>query len=131
MRQAAKALIRDDQGRILVLYRSETHPCLAFDVDLPGGIIDTDELIEEGLAREIYEETGLELAVGDDHLRHSWQTDCGDHHFLYEVEGSSVENVAISWEHHDHAWLSADELIEHRAIDGFMHQVQAWLRQGL
>lgn len=126
---AAKALIRDDQGNILVLYRSETHPTLAHDIDLPGGIIEEGEVTEKGLSREIWEETGLEIQLVESHQQHSWQVhDGGSWQLLYEVEHDGSD-VAISWEHKGYDWLSPDEFVEYDAIDYFMHQAQAWLRQ--
>ena len=85
MKQAAKALIRNDQGKILVLYRSETHPHLAHDIDLPGGEIELDETTEIGLEREIIEETGLTISLLPNQQTHSWQSFFGATHMLYEV----------------------------------------------
>src|SRR5438874_9204683 len=56
------ALIRDDQGRILVVHRtySRDEPWA-----LPGGWLElSDGAIEESLARELMEETGLRVQVG-------------------------------------------------------------------
>ena len=74
MKQAAKALIRDGQGNILVLYRSETHPYLAHDIDLPGGEIESDETPEIGLEREIMEETGIAITLASEDKVHSWRS---------------------------------------------------------
>jgi len=51
-RKAARAIILDGQD-ILLLYTQRYH-----DYSLPGGGIDRDEDIEEGLIRELQEETG-------------------------------------------------------------------------
>jgi 8-oxo-dGTP diphosphatase len=56
----AMALIQDEQGRILLLehtYRRET------PWGLPGGWLRHAESPEEGLAREVLEETGLRASV--------------------------------------------------------------------
>jgi 8-oxo-dGTP pyrophosphatase MutT (NUDIX family) len=56
----AMALIQDDQGRILILehtYRRE------FRWGLPGGWLKQAESPETGLAREVLEETGLQVRV--------------------------------------------------------------------
>lgn len=124
MKHAAKALIRDGQGRILVLYRSETHPRLAHDIDLPGGEIERDESPESGLAREIIEETGLVVRLTSDDLIHSWRSFFGATHMLYEVSVSTEVAVQISWEHESFVWMSEDEFVNAPAIDEFMHKVQ-------
>ncbi len=129
MKQAAKALIRNDQGKILVLYRSETHPHLAHDIDLPGGEIELDEITEIGLEREIIEETGLTISLLPDQQTHSWQSFFGATHMLYEVTFSGETKVEISWEHESYDWISEDDFIAHAAIDEFMHKVQEWLRK--
>lgn len=53
----ALALIRDDEGRILIA-RTAYPPRLW---NLPGGRIEVPERITEGLRREVREETGLEV----------------------------------------------------------------------
>lgn len=86
MRQSAKALIRDGDGKILVLYRSATHPHLAHDIDLPGGEIDRGEMAVDGLVREIVEETTLVVELSNDDLVHSWQSSFfGEQQLLFET----------------------------------------------
>jgi ADP-ribose pyrophosphatase YjhB (NUDIX family) len=55
------ALIRDERGRILLVHRtySRDEPWA-----LPGGWLEGSEAIERGLARELLEETGLQVRVG-------------------------------------------------------------------
>ncbi len=127
MKHAAKALIRDGQGNILVLYRSETHPYLAHDIDLPGGEIEHEEAVEVGLTREIIEETGLSLQFTPEDRKHAWQSLFGAEHTLYEVVAPADAQVEISWEHESYAWMSEEELIAHTAIDEFIHRAQEWL----
>jgi ADP-ribose pyrophosphatase YjhB (NUDIX family) len=56
------ALIRDDQGRLMIAHRtySRDEPWA-----LPGGWLEgDDEALERGLERELLEETGLRVRVG-------------------------------------------------------------------
>ena len=62
---AVKALIRDAAGRVLVLRQAvepgvdgggKYHP--------PGGIVEPGETLAEAISREVLEETGLTVAVG-------------------------------------------------------------------
>lgn len=128
MKRAAKALIRNNQGKILVLYRSQTHPRLAHDLDLPGGLIDYGESVVDGLMREIVEETGVVLDISEQELRHVWRPTLSRRRFIYEVRDAASQPVSISWEHEAYAWLTDEEFIAHPAIDGFMHRAQDWLR---
>ena len=54
---AAAACIRDDEGRILLLRRSDGEDLCG----LPGGAIEPGERADEAAAREVYEEIGLEV----------------------------------------------------------------------
>lgn len=125
--QAAKALIRNGEGKILVLYRSETHPRLAHDIDLPGGEIDHGESLEGGLMREIVEETGMDVVVKDKNLRHQWKSLFGQKQYLFEVEVDELK-VNISWEHESYEWLTDEEFAKFPAIDSFMHEAQRWVQ---
>jgi 8-oxo-dGTP diphosphatase len=53
------AIIFDDQGRVLLSRRSDSGWW-----NLPGGGVEPDEAVAEGLAREVREETGLEVEIG-------------------------------------------------------------------
>ena len=50
------AAIVDGQGRVLVIQRADNGHC-----EPPGGVLMPHEGIEEGLQREVREETGLEI----------------------------------------------------------------------
>lgn len=56
----AAAVIRDDGSVVAIRRRDNGH------WEPPGGILELDETIEEGLKREVREETGLDVEI--DHL---------------------------------------------------------------
>lgn len=55
-REAARAVLKNDEGRIAVMYFNGTG-----SYKLPGGGIDEGETVHEALVRELREETGYEL----------------------------------------------------------------------
>jgi len=58
---AVAGIVRDEQGRILVLVRGEDPGRGQWD--LPGGFVDPGDTAEEALRREVREEIGLEVQV--------------------------------------------------------------------
>ncbi len=56
------ALILDDQGRLLLLDHTYRR---SVTWGMPGGYLGRGESLEEGLRREVREETGLEVQVGE------------------------------------------------------------------
>lgn len=53
------AVITDDHGRALVIQRADNGHW-----EPPGGVLELGETIEDGLRREVREETGLDIEVG-------------------------------------------------------------------
>lgn len=58
------AVITDDEGRVLACRRAP-HKSLAGLWEFPGGKVETGESDEVALVREIQEELGVEIEVGD------------------------------------------------------------------
>jgi ADP-ribose pyrophosphatase YjhB (NUDIX family) len=50
------------QGRVLIVRRA--NPPLQGEWSIPGGALELGEKLCDGIAREVYEETGLEVEVG-------------------------------------------------------------------
>mgnify|MGYP002076050667 CR=1 FL=1 len=70
-RLAAYAVIVDSQNRILLTwYNGSPHP----QWTLPGGGVDFDESLEAAAVREVKEETGYDVALGQPLATSSWTT---------------------------------------------------------
>jgi mutator protein MutT len=107
---AAKAIVRRPDGRVLLIRRptnTDWHPGAW---DLPGGKMDLGETLPEVLAREVREETGLEVEVGETiHISHFtkdpyWVT-CVT--YVCDVHD---EEPRLSDEHSEFDWIDAHAL---------------------
>lgn len=115
---AVKALIRDATGRVLVLRQAvepgvdgggKYHP--------PGGIVEPGETLAEAISREVLEETGLTVAVGQLITVAEWRANLanGPGQFvgifyectLAEPDRPIVLQVA---EASEYAWVGRDDL---------------------
>ncbi len=120
------AIIRREDGDILVLRRSATDPSRAGHWDLPGGSQDDSETVEQSLLREVHEEVGLDdlgdirlvfSASGIDVSSADQQT--YNYVFLIYSATSATTSITLSYEHDDFRWVSTQEalqLIEHRGL---------------
>src|SRR5579859_2315758 len=102
----AMALIQDDAGRILVVehtYRRQ------IPWGLPGGWLKRAESPEAGLAREVYEETGLHVRVDALLSADFWGSSQLDLLYRCTVESGSYRP---SDETGQHRWLSPRDLPE-------------------
>ena len=61
--EAAQAGVADAPGRGVVLIKRRYEP-LAGQWSLPGGTVEVGEMLEAAVAREVLEETGLQVEVG-------------------------------------------------------------------
>lgn len=113
----AKALIFN-KDRILVL-RLGVHkqrPEKSHMLDLPGGVTDRGESEREALAREIQEETGILINMGDATLVHADTQLYRDEQksvtkLLYVVRLLRAPVITLSWEHEAYEWRSVDALL--------------------
>lgn len=131
MARVAKALIENKDGDVLFLVRSDTHPHFAGHIDLPGGIIESDEDFVDGLVREIFEETGVHISPDLLQLKHEF-TDKLWHgpRRLYHVKLDTSPEIDISWEHSQYHWSPLATLLddEHdNATDHYMREVKKYI----
>jgi 8-oxo-dGTP diphosphatase len=111
MTLVAKALIYDEDKNILVLQRSETHPKYANHPDFPGGEVEESETPEQGLAREIYEEAGLNIKTNELKLVVEKQISKNLNYLLYSIQlKRNKPPITLSWEHSMFEWLSLNML---------------------
>jgi len=116
-----KALLRDPEGKILLLGLSDLPPGLdAREAywDLPGGRVQRGEGLESALRREVEEETGLHLEttgplVGatrtDFRFKLGDDADIGLILFAYLVQLPDRPEVILSSEHSEAWWATPDE----------------------
>lgn len=109
-----RSVVKNNEGKILVLRRhpkSKTNP---HKWELPGGKIEKGEFFDEALIREVKEETDLDVKVGDfceavqDDYPHKRTVQL----IMYSKDISG--EVKISDEHDDWMWASVDEI---KALD--------------
>ena len=108
--EGVKAVARNQDGKFLLLKRSEEKKEHPGYWEFPGGGLE-DETPIEGALRELKEETGLEGEIVDGGGTFVWHSDFTDrdirsYSFLVEVDGK----VELSDEHVNHDWVEVKEI---------------------
>jgi 8-oxo-dGTP diphosphatase len=100
------AVLRDDPPRVLASRRTEP-PRLAGLWEFPGGKVEASESDEQALARELREELGVEVVVGE---RLGPDLPIGETAVLRVYRCRIVAGEPALVDHDEHRWLTADEL---------------------
>ena len=105
-----KALI-EQNGKFLIIKRSSTAKNYPMHWDLPGGKLEHGETPEEGLVREVLEETNLDVKVVSPIFSYLETHGVFAYVVVYECEFLSGE-LKLSNEHSEYKWATKDELKE-------------------
>lgn len=107
---SSKAVVRDPQGRCLLLRRSAASRHNAGLWEFPGGKLEAGESPDEGLVREVFEETGLQVIVS--RVAGAAESELPDRkvaYLLFEALAPSSA-VSLSSEHDAYEWVAPGRL---------------------
>lgn len=100
----AFCFIFDREGQVLLLKRAGFMRSRPNEWDLPGGTLEEYETHEEGVAREVYEETGLTIESPELVAQKAGGWDGVTYEFSYFRALSSGASIRLSEEHTEYAW---------------------------
>jgi 8-oxo-dGTP diphosphatase len=115
-----------DDDRLLLIRRG--HGPAAGEWSLPGGRVETGEMLAEAVVRELAEETGLEVVCGDllgwvERIDHGYHFVILD--FTATLLGPDNAELVAGDDAAEAAWVPLHEVAEHRLVDGlaeFLHE---------
>lgn len=122
IQMATKAIVIK-KNQILALYIDRETDRLW---DFPGGRIEFGENLEEGLKREVMEETGCKVKIHK--LIDSWSNVISSQHqvvgvfYLCELEGE----ITLSEEHTGYKWINIDEFFDIFTAKAFTERMINW-----
>jgi len=125
---SAKVVVRDEKGRCLLLKRSMSSRGNPGRWDLPGGKMEVWENLEQGLLREVAEETGLTISL--QRVLGAAESESPTNRVAHLILEGCVESgqVHLSSEHDEHAWVNHQGLAKVDLIEQFRPFVQIYSR---
>lgn len=121
------AVVRDRAGRLLLVRRG-TEPGRGL-WSVPGGRVEPDEAAETAAAREVLEETGVHVVVGD--LVGTVERD-GPGGVTYVIEDFSAvpaldgEQPTAGDDADEARWFTTDEIAALDCVDGLVEALTEW-----
>jgi 8-oxo-dGTP diphosphatase len=114
---SVRALLADENNKILILKRSTESKTNPGKWELPGGKVDQGESFDQALIREVYEETQLKIS-----LKHVVGISEQNLHLIRAVHiimsGKIINgNLNLSKEHEGYAWVFFENLQEYELAD--------------
>lgn len=133
---AVVAVIRNAEGKILLLKRSEREIAYPGMFTFPGGKVEGNDTVEETLRKEVQEEAGLTLKPGQVLLKDkSFVRPDGQtvKVFSYLCSVKNPSPVVISDDFTEYRWVAFDDLktMPHVGVEGEFEKVAELESRGL
>jgi 8-oxo-dGTP diphosphatase len=129
---ATKAFIKY-QNKILIIKESDKYAdgTNAGKFDVPGGRIKPGQRFDESLLREIKEETGLEVKIGQSFFANEWRPVVKGVEWqvvgmFFECESAS-DKVILSQDHSEYLWINPADFKNYNLIENLQPAFEAYL----
>lgn len=108
---ATKAIIKNQDNKFLVIFKSDTEEISPNEIDLPGGRLKFGEELEEGLKREVKEELGIRIEIS--RLSRVWVLIKDDLHLvgLTFLANYISGEIKSSGEHTNFQWVDKETIL--------------------
>jgi 8-oxo-dGTP diphosphatase len=106
------AVLRNEKDKFLLLRRSENSHSNPGKWDLPGGKLIRGEPLEEAVAREVWEETGISIVPGEIAGYATFELPEKKVIAVVYNGGYIIADVKLSGEHTEYAWFSLNSIWE-------------------
>jgi len=134
-RVAAKALIVNDDGKVLILREANTYVegTNIGKYGLPGGRTEPDEKFFDGLHREVMEETGLKVEpIKPLYVGEWFPTIKGvPNHItaIFMACKALTTDVKLSEEHDHYEWIDPEKYVDFQMMAPDDDVIKAWIRE--
>lgn len=127
---AVKGIIRNSEGKILVLKRGDMDDHKPGVWETPGGGMDHEQAPQEALLREILEETGLTVRVKEPFNVFTFRKDTGEFKvgitFLCDFE---TGQVTLSHEHSEYRWIIPHEFASLESVPSLHAEIASYAKK--
>ncbi|MCD4780677.1 MAG: NUDIX domain-containing protein [Candidatus Omnitrophica bacterium] len=103
---AVRGVLKDEQGRFLLLQRSRDSRHQPGFWEFPGGKVDPGENFADALIREFKEETGLDIHLSSVLTAGEWEREEYKIVYLFMCVDPVGGEICLSREHDDWAWMT-------------------------
>lgn len=136
LRVAAKALLVNADGKILLLREANTYVegTNIGRYGLPGGRINPNESYRDGLRREVEEETGIaDFEIGEPLFVGEWSPVIKGvlHHIvaIFTLCPTSAKQIRLSDEHDAYVWVEPEKVSDYDVMGPEPEVIAAYLRR--
>ncbi|MCA9362556.1 NUDIX hydrolase [Candidatus Kaiserbacteria bacterium] len=119
----AKAVIQRSDGKVLIVREGSAYEegTNIGKWDVPGGRIEADEALLAGLAREVKEEAGLEVEVGEVlYAADNFPEIKGEKAHvvrIYFACTTTKQEIVLSKDHDEHAWVDQTDIEKYAVME--------------
>jgi len=122
---AVKSFIVNQENKVLVVKREKNDTHMPEEWEIPGGRIENEETLLEGVKRETKEETNLDIEVLEQLNTQEFTRQDGERiKMVIFLCKPLTESVVLSEEHTEFDWIELDEVI--KLNDFFKEEVEIY-----